>query len=72
MAIFAAKSQKRVAAVPVPGRVLIQEHDGTCPLDEARQTADPVHLMRLSGISDTTAMKYVFTAHPDRKSVPGR
>lgn len=41
-------------------------------LDEARQTADPVRLMRLFGVSDTTAMKYVFTAHPDRQSVPGR
>jgi integrase len=41
-------------------------------LDEARLTADPVRLMRLFGISDTTAMKYVFTAHPDRQSVPGR
>ncbi len=40
--------------------------------DEARQTADPVRLMRLFGFSDTTAMKYVFTAHPDRQSVPGR
>jgi hypothetical protein len=41
-------------------------------LDEARQTADPVRLMRLFGVSDTTAMKYVYTAHPDRQSVPGR
>jgi site-specific recombinase XerC len=41
-------------------------------LDEARHTADPVRLMRLFGISDTTAMKYVFTAHPERQSVPGR
>ena len=38
-------------------------------LDEARQTADPVRLMRLFGISDTTAMKYVFTAHPERQAV---
>jgi integrase len=41
-------------------------------LDEARHSADPVRLMRLFGISDTTAMKYVCTAHPDRQSVPGR
>jgi hypothetical protein len=41
-------------------------------LDEARHTADPVRLMRLFGISDTTAMKYVFTAHPERQSVPSR
>ncbi|KQV20972.1 MULTISPECIES: hypothetical protein [unclassified Kitasatospora] len=35
-------------------------------LDEARETADPVHLMRLFGISDTTAMKYIHSAHPHR------
>lgn len=35
-------------------------------LDEARQTADPIHLMRLFGICDSTALKYVFTAHPER------
>jgi hypothetical protein len=34
--------------------------------DEARVTADPVRLMRLFGISATTATKYVATAHPDR------
>ena len=38
-------------------------------LDEARRTADAVRLMRLFGISDTTAMKYVFTAHPERQAV---
>jgi hypothetical protein len=38
-------------------------------LDEARHTADPVRLMRLFGISDDTAMKYVCTAHPERQSV---
>jgi site-specific recombinase XerC len=37
-------------------------------LDEARHTADPVHLMRVFGISDTTAMKYVCAAHPERRS----
>jgi len=37
-------------------------------LDEARQTADPVHLMRVFGISDTTGMKYVYAAHPERRS----
>lgn len=35
-------------------------------LDEAHETADPVHLMRVFGISDTTAMKYVKAAHPHR------
>ncbi|MGW0553802.1 site-specific integrase [Streptomyces sp. NPDC002926] len=33
-------------------------------LDEAHQSADPVHLMRLFGLSQTTAVKYVATAHP--------
>jgi hypothetical protein len=37
-------------------------------LDEARHTADPVHLIRVFGISDTTAMKYVYAAHPERRS----
>jgi integrase len=41
-------------------------------LDEARHTADPVHLMRLFGIADNTAMKYVYTAHPERRAIPSR
>ncbi len=41
-------------------------------LDEARHTADPVHLMRLFAIADNTAMKYVYTAHPERRAVPPR
>ncbi len=41
-------------------------------LDEARHTADPVHLMRVFGISATTAMKYVYAAHPERRSTPPR
>ncbi|GIE89594.1 hypothetical protein [Actinoplanes regularis] len=32
-----------------------------------RQTADPIHLMRLFGICDSTALKYVFAAHPERQ-----
>ncbi|WP_157620387.1 hypothetical protein [Saccharothrix sp. NRRL B-16348] len=35
-------------------------------LDEAVETVDPVHLMRLFGLSPATAMTYVRTAHPDR------
>ncbi|MGW5679958.1 hypothetical protein ACWEV4_33630 [Streptomyces sp. NPDC003860] len=38
-------------------------------LDEARDTADPVHLVRVFGISIATAMKYVHTAHPHRAGV---
>jgi hypothetical protein len=37
-------------------------------LDEPKHTADPVHLMRVFGISASTAMKYVYTGHPERKS----
>ena len=37
-------------------------------LDEARQTADPIHLMRLFGICDSTALKYVFAAHSERQT----
>jgi hypothetical protein len=36
--------------------------------DEARHTADPVHLMRVFGISVRTAMDYVYAAHPERRS----
>ncbi|MFG3020211.1 hypothetical protein ACGFZQ_16965 [Streptomyces sp. NPDC048254] len=38
-------------------------------LDEARHTADPVHLVRVLGISVSTAMKYVRTAHPHRAGI---
>jgi len=37
-------------------------------LDEAAVTADPIHLMRLFGISVNTAMRYVHAAHPERRS----
>jgi hypothetical protein len=37
-------------------------------LYEARQTADPVHLMRLFGISDGTSMRYITAAHPERSA----
>jgi hypothetical protein len=37
-------------------------------LDEAAVTADPIHLMRLFGISAGTAMRYVHAAHPERRS----
>ncbi|MGX1887774.1 hypothetical protein [Streptomyces sp. NPDC055287] len=37
-------------------------------LDEARQTADPVQLMRVFGIAAETAMKYIYAAHPERRS----
>ncbi|PTH90612.1 hypothetical protein C9J60_05200 [Streptomyces sp. A244] len=33
-------------------------------LDEARHTADPVHLIRLFGIAPVTAMKYLRAVHP--------
>lgn len=35
-------------------------------LDEARATADPVHLMQVFGICDSTAMHYVAAAHPEK------
>jgi hypothetical protein len=37
-------------------------------LDEARHTADPVHLMTVFGISAKTAMTYVQAAHPERRA----
>ncbi|WP_280696785.1 hypothetical protein [Kitasatospora sp. GP82] len=39
-------------------------------LDEARDSADPVRLMRQFGIANVTAVKYVFTAHPDKRPHP--
>lgn len=33
---------------------------------EARETADPVHLVRLFGIHPNIAVKYVHAAHPDK------
>lgn len=35
-------------------------------LREAFETEDPLHLIRLFGISDTTAMRYITAAHPER------
>jgi Phage integrase, N-terminal SAM-like domain len=37
-------------------------------LDEARHTADPVHLMTVFGISAKTAMTYIQAAHPERRA----
>ncbi|MGY2116628.1 hypothetical protein ACW9HR_22210 [Nocardia gipuzkoensis] len=34
-------------------------------LDEAHHSADPVHLQRIFGLSTSTAVRYVRTAHPD-------
>ncbi|GHD58113.1 hypothetical protein GCM10010317_046830 [Streptomyces mirabilis] len=38
-------------------------------LDEAQETADPVRLMRLFGITSYTAIHYVRTAHPERFTI---
>ncbi len=37
-------------------------------LDEAKHTADPVHLMRVFGLTAKPAMNYVQAAHPERRS----
>ncbi|GHF27678.1 hypothetical protein GCM10018772_61580 [Streptomyces fumanus] len=39
-------------------------------LDEAHETADPVHLMRVFGIAPTTAMKYVKAPTLTASSIP--
>ncbi|MFF7250459.1 hypothetical protein ACFZBU_42085 [Embleya sp. NPDC008237] len=39
-------------------------------LDEARHTADPIGLMRVFGLSDDTALRYVAAAHPDKRPDP--
>jgi hypothetical protein len=38
-------------------------------LDEARHTADPVHLVRVFDITESTAVNYVHAAHPGRQSI---
>ncbi|MDQ0938631.1 hypothetical protein [Streptomyces sp. V1I1] len=35
-------------------------------LHEARVSGDPLRLMRLFGISDGTAMRYISVAHPEK------
>ncbi|WP_329138265.1 hypothetical protein OG552_30150 [Streptomyces sp. NBC_01476] len=35
-------------------------------LHEAFESKDPLHLIRLFGISDTTALRYISAAHPER------
>ncbi|MFI1488702.1 hypothetical protein [Streptomyces sp. NPDC020747] len=40
-----------------------------CILDEARETADPVHLVGLFGIHPSIAVKCVHAAHP-HKALP--
>jgi hypothetical protein len=35
-------------------------------LDAAATTADPLRLIRLFGISEPTAMRYIVAAHPER------
>ncbi|WP_307679595.1 hypothetical protein [Streptomyces sp. V4I2] len=37
-------------------------------LNEAAESADPLRLMRLFGITEQTAMRYVGAAHPERTS----
>lgn len=37
-------------------------------LDEARHSADPIHFIRVFGISESTAMRYIYTTHPERRS----
>ncbi|MDX2681563.1 hypothetical protein [Streptomyces soliscabiei] len=49
-----------------PGGLTLRSVRADRILDEARETEDPVHLIRVFGISTTTAMKYIHTAHPHR------
>jgi integrase len=41
-------------------------------LHEARESADPLRLMRLFGIGDGTAMRYIAAAHPEKTARPLR
>jgi site-specific recombinase XerD len=38
--------------------------------DEARETADPIRLIRVFGVCSATATRYVAAAHPDKKADP--
>lgn len=39
-------------------------------VDEARNSADPVRLMQLFGLSNLSATRHVLSAHPDKKNGP--
>ncbi|MEU9288649.1 hypothetical protein AB0D57_29180 [Streptomyces sp. NPDC048275] len=41
-------------------------------LNEAAESADPLRLMRLFGITEQTAMRYVSAAHPERTAKMSR
>ncbi|MEU2388473.1 hypothetical protein ABZ606_28060 [Streptomyces sp. NPDC012461] len=38
--------------------------------DEARETADPIRLIRVFGVCSATATRYIAAAHPDKKTDP--
>ena len=50
----------------LPAGITLQQLRQDRILDEASDTADPLHLMRLFGIAEQTAMRYVAAAHPER------
>jgi hypothetical protein len=54
------------AEVCTPAGVTLRAVRADRILDETHETEDPVHLVRVFGISVTTAMKYIHTAHPHR------
>ena len=56
--------QPHVGTVGVLGHKLRQDRI----LDEAKHIADPVHLMRVFGLTAKPAMGYVQAAHPERRS----
>ena len=41
-------------------------------LDEAGLSEDPLHLMRLFGIGESTAMRYITAAPPEKTGSPVR
>jgi len=50
----------------LPAGITLQQLRQDRILDEAASTADPLHLIRLFGINEATAMRYVAAAHPER------
>lgn len=50
----------------LPPGITLQQLRQDRILDEAAITADPLRLIRLFGITETTAMRYIAAAHPER------
>jgi hypothetical protein len=50
----------------LPPGITLQQLRQDRILDEAAITADPLRLIRLFGVTETTVMRYIVAAHPER------